>query len=139
VAHARVLHPFCWPWSLILSSRIQGCIGETIGHEATIKISALICALLLSTAVAQELAVAKPESVGLSSERLNRIATVVQHNIDEKRIAGAATLVSRRGQVVWLKAQGMADREVGKPMRPDTIFRICSMTKPITSVAVMML
>lgn len=93
--------------------------------------------LLISAAQGQELA--KPESVGLSSERLDRIAQAVQKNIDDKRIAGAVTLVARRGKVVWFKAQGMQDRENNKPMRPDTMFRICSMTKPITSVAVMML
>ena len=103
-------------------------------------ISVIICVLLIATAaVAQGLPTAKAESVGLSSERLLRIGAVVQRNIDEKRIAGAVTLVARRGSVVWFKAQGMADAEAGKPMRPDTLFRICSMTKPITSVAVMML
>jgi CubicO group peptidase (beta-lactamase class C family) len=90
-------------------------------------------------ALAQDLTIAKPESVGISSERLQRIATAVQHSIDDKRIAGAVTLVARRGRVVWFKSQGMMDREAGKPMQPDTMFRICSMTKPITSVAVMML
>ena len=105
-----------------------------------INISALTCALVLSTAaVAQELPSAKPETVGLSSERLERIGTAVQHGIDDKRIAGAVTLVARRGHVVWFKSQGMADLEAGKPMRSDTMFRICSMTKPITSLAVMML
>jgi CubicO group peptidase (beta-lactamase class C family) len=89
--------------------------------------------------MAQEIPVVKPESVGLSSERLERIAGTVQRSIDDKRIAGAVTLVSRRGHVAWFKAQGMADREAGKPMRLDTMFRICSMTKPITSLAVMML
>jgi CubicO group peptidase (beta-lactamase class C family) len=103
-------------------------------------ISALICVLVMAAAAgAQELPTAKPESVGLSSERLERIGTAVQHNIDDKRIAGAVTLVARRGRVVWFKQQGMADREASKAMRSDTIFRICSMTKPITSVAVMML
>src|SRR5438132_10354094 len=103
-------------------------------------ISTVICVLLItSAAVAQGLPTAKAESVGLSSERLLRIGAVVQRNIDEKRIAGAVTLVARRGSVVWFKAQGMADAEAGKPMRPDTLFRICSMTKPITSLAVMML
>lgn len=92
-----------------------------------------------SSAIAQDLPAAKPESVGLSSERLDRIATVVQRNIDDKRIAWAVTLVVRHGQVAWFKAQGMQDREAGKPMQLDSIFRICSMTKPITSVAVMML
>lgn len=87
----------------------------------------------------QELPSVKPESVGLSTDRLERIGTAVQHDIDEKRIAGAVTLVMRHGQVAWFKAQGMSDIESGKPMRQDSIFRICSMTKPITSVAVMML
>ncbi len=89
--------------------------------------------------LAQELPTAKPESVGLSSERLERVGTVVQREIDNKRIAGAVTLVVRHGKVAWFKAQGMSDREAAKPMPPDAIFRICSMTKPITSVAVMML
>jgi len=90
-------------------------------------------------ALAQDLPAAKPETVGLSSERLERIASVVQHDIDDKRVAGAVTLVVRRGKVAWFKAQGMSDREAAKPMPVDAIFRICSMTKPITSAAVMML
>jgi CubicO group peptidase (beta-lactamase class C family) len=90
-------------------------------------------------AIAQDLPAAKPESVGLSSDRLERIASSVQRNIDDKRISGAVTLVVRHGKVVWFKAQGMADREAAKPMPTDAMFRICSMTKPITSVAVMML
>jgi CubicO group peptidase (beta-lactamase class C family) len=99
----------------------------------------LVCVLIASAAVAQELPAAKPETVGMSSERLARIGAAVQKSIDEKRIAGAVTLVVRRGRVVWLKPQGMMDREANKAMRADTMFRICSMTKPITSVAVMML
>ena len=90
-------------------------------------------------AVAQDLPTAKPESVGLSSERLERIGAAVQRNIDDKRIAGAVSMVVRHGRVAWLKAQGMSDREAAKPMPTDAMFRICSMTKPITSVAVMML
>src|SRR5947207_1659596 len=95
--------------------------------------------VVVVVAVAQDLPVAKPEAVGLSSERLERIGTAVQRSINDKRIAGAVTLVARRGRVVWFKPQGMADREAGKAMSPDTIFRICSMSKPITSAAVMML
>ena len=98
-----------------------------------------ICALLAGAAFAQELPATKAESVGMSAERLERIGAAVQKSIDEKRIAGAVTLVARRGRVVWFKPQGMMDREANKAMRPDTIFRICSMTKPITSVAVIML
>src|SRR3984957_20005854 len=95
--------------------------------------------VLSSFALAQDLPAAKPETLGLSSERLERIGTVVQQNIDDKRIAGAVTLVIRHGHVAWFKSQGMMDREASKPMQPDAMFRICSMTKPITSVAVMML
>jgi len=103
-------------------------------------VSVLLGFLVLHViAVAQDLPTAKPESVGLSSERLERIATAVQRNIDDKRIAGAVTLVVRHGKVAWFKAQGMSDREAAKPMPADAMFRICSMTKPITSVAVMML
>ena len=90
-------------------------------------------------AIAQDLPAGKPESLGLSSERLERIGAAVQHDIDDKRIAGAVTLVVRHGHVAWFKSQGMMDREAAKPMAPDAMFRICSMTKPITSVAVMIL
>ena len=99
----------------------------------------LLCSLFLSAAFAQELPKAKPEAEGFSPERLERIGTAVQHGIDKKRIAGAVTLVMRHGNVVWFKGQGMMDREGGKAMPTDALFRICSMTKPITSVAVMML
>jgi CubicO group peptidase (beta-lactamase class C family) len=103
---------------------------------------ALLAALLfpsVTAAARQDLPSAKPESVGLSSERLERITTKVQQTIDDKRIAGAVTLVARHGKVVYFKSQGSLDREASKPMRNDAIFRICSMSKPITSVAVMML
>ena len=104
------------------------------------RITVLLGFFLFSiVALAQELPTTKPESVGLSSERLERISRVVQHEIEDKRIAGAVTLVVRHGKVAWFKAQGMADREAGKAMPTDAMFRICSMTKPITSVAVMML
>src|SRR5438105_3153767 len=93
----------------------------------------------VTSTFAQEFPAAKPESIGLSSERLDRISSAVQHSIDDKRIAGAVTLVLRHGQVAFFKAQGMADREAAKPMQRDSIFRICSMTKPITTVGAMIL
>ena len=88
---------------------------------------------------AQDLPAGNPKLLGLAPERLERIAGAVQHAIDDQRIAGAVTLVVRHGQVAWFDAQGMADREAGKPMQKDSIFRICSMSKPITTTAVMML
>jgi CubicO group peptidase (beta-lactamase class C family) len=83
--------------------------------------------------------IASPEEVGLSSERLERIGETIERSMDAGRIAGAVSLVARHGRIAYFKAFGMADREAKKPMRTDNIFRICSMTKPITSVAVMML
>lgn len=131
---------------------LQDCVHPTQGEnremnttraprETWMKFSCLLIGTLLSAGLiaAQELRATKPETIGLSSERLERIGTVVQRNIDDKRVAGAVTLVMRRGEVAWFKAQGMADREAAKPMRTDELFRICSMTKPITSLAVMML
>jgi CubicO group peptidase (beta-lactamase class C family) len=99
----------------------------------------LALSLVAAAGAAQVLTTAKPESVGLSSERLERITANIQQSIDDKRIAGAVTLVARHGKVVYFKPQGSLDREANKPMRSDAIFRICSMTKPITSLAVMML
>jgi CubicO group peptidase (beta-lactamase class C family) len=101
--------------------------------------SVLITFTFASSTCAQEFPAAKPEAVGLSSERLDRISSAVQRSIDDKRIAGAVTLVLRHGQVAFFKAQGMADREAAKPMQRDSIFRICSMSKPITSVGAMIL
>jgi CubicO group peptidase (beta-lactamase class C family) len=80
-----------------------------------------------------------PEELGLSSERLERIDTAMQRYIDQELVAGIVTLVARRGSVVHLEKLGMQDIETSKPMELDTIFRIYSMTKPITSVALMML
>jgi CubicO group peptidase (beta-lactamase class C family) len=115
------------------------CRNSWAGQNRRI-IPVLLGFLVLSIcAIAQDLPAGKPESVGLSSERLERIGSAVQHDIDDKRIAGAVTLVIRHGHVAWFKSQGMMDREANKPMAPDAMFRICSMTKPITSVAVMML
>ena len=81
----------------------------------------------------------EPEAVGLSTERLSRIDTVMEAHVAQQKIAGGVTLLARQGKIAHLGTYGMMDVEVGKPMMPDTIFRIASMTKPITSVAVMML
>lgn len=96
-------------------------------------------AAMPGTAAGQELTQARPEDVGMSSERLQRLDAFLRRMVEEQRAAGAVTMVARRGKVVFAQAVGMLDREANRPMPMDTIFRICSMTKPITSVAVMML
>ena len=80
-----------------------------------------------------------PADVGMSAERLERIGPAVQAYVDDGRVAGVMTMVARRGQVVHWAAAGLRDAAAGDPLEPDDIFRIYSMTKPITSVATMML
>jgi CubicO group peptidase (beta-lactamase class C family) len=81
----------------------------------------------------------QPDEVGMSAERLARIGPVMQRYIDEQLVAGTITLIARRGKVVHFEARGFMDAERRIPMRPDAFFRIASMAKPITSVALMML
>src|SRR6187200_717323 len=97
------------------------------------------CAILALPLAAASLTVTKPEDVGLSSERLQRINQMIQRRIDAGEMAGAVTLVARRGRVAHFEAQGVADLESKKPMAKDSLFRIASMSKPITGVATMML
>jgi CubicO group peptidase (beta-lactamase class C family) len=81
----------------------------------------------------------KPEAVGLSSERLQRIGQMMQGYIERGEITGAVTMVSRKGKVAHFEAQGQMNLEAKTPMRKDAIFRIASMSKPITGVAILML
>ena len=82
---------------------------------------------------------AVPETVGVSAERLERIRPVMQNYVDDGRIPGFLTVVARHGKIVHFETIGMRDIENNKPVEADTIFRIHSMSKPITSVAVMIL
>jgi len=85
------------------------------------------------------LPVARPDQVGMSAERLARIRTAMQRYVDRGLVPGVVTLVARRGRVVHFESIGYRDVESRAPMTTDTIFRIASMTKPIASVALMML
>jgi len=101
-------------------------------------IAVLLCATLTPQSWAASLTLAKPDDVGFSAERLKLIHPLIQRHIDAKDLTGAVTLVARKGKVVHFEAQGAIDVE-GHPMRTDTLFRMASMTKPITAVAVLML
>ncbi len=81
----------------------------------------------------------RPEDVGFSADRLQRISQTVNRYIAEKQFSGAVTLVARKGRVVHFEPHGLMDAESKTPMRKDAIFRIASMTKPVTGVAVMMM
>jgi CubicO group peptidase (beta-lactamase class C family) len=107
----------------------------------------MLCLLLIaSLALAsfgsgngKSLKMGTPEEAGLSKERLERIGQVMQQHIAANRVAGAIGLIARRGKVGYFESWGMIDKESNKPMRKDAIFRIYSMTKAVTGVAVMML
>jgi CubicO group peptidase (beta-lactamase class C family) len=98
-----------------------------------------IALLVLTFSAAAELEKVVPEQLGLSSERLDRIGAVVQPYVAQKQIAGAVIGVVRYGKLAYLRSFGAMDLEFPRAMRDDAIFRIASMTKPITSTAVMML
>ncbi len=87
----------------------------------------------------QQLPEAAPEQVGLSKERLALVRTMMEKQIRDGKIVGGVGLIARRGKVAYFETFGDADREAHKPMRKDNIFRIYSMTKAITAVAVMTL
>ncbi|MHC5065240.1 MAG: serine hydrolase domain-containing protein [Planctomycetota bacterium] len=100
--------------------------------------SALIIGLLPALSLpGQE--VASPESVGMSAERLERITAEAENQVNEGNLVGMVSLVARHGKIVYLRAAGHQNREEGVPMRTDSIFRIASFTKPVTSLAVLML
>lgn len=115
-------------------------------------ISCLVLASMLvsSAAVSQQhtkagsshvldMTVGKPESVGFSSERLERLHALIQGEIDKKQLPGAVTILARHGRVVEYKTYGVRDLATGAAMTRDTIFRDYSMTKPVTGVAMMVL
>jgi CubicO group peptidase (beta-lactamase class C family) len=99
----------------------------------------LLVFVFVPVLLAQELPTVKPQEVGLAPERLARVHQALQEHVEKNHIAGAVALIARHGKVAYLDTVGLMDIEAKKPMRPDTIFRIASMTKPITSLAVMML
>src|SRR6185503_13305204 len=92
------------------------------------------------TPVAQaDVPIAKAENVGMSTKRLERVHNFIQEYIDTDMIAGAVTLIARKGKVVHYEAQGWRYKEEKQAMGKDTIFELQSMTKPIVSTALMML
>jgi CubicO group peptidase (beta-lactamase class C family) len=100
----------------------------------------MLAAALSSTLFAQsDVPMAKPESVGMSTDRLQRVHKFMQEYIDTNQIAGSVTLIARKGKVVYYDAQGWRYKEENAPMPKDAIFSLMSMTKPIVSTALMML
>jgi CubicO group peptidase (beta-lactamase class C family) len=99
--------------------------------------SMLLTAMLLGACAGTQ--TSSPESVGISSQALTKLDSVIKAEIAAGGLPGTVMLISRHGKVVHFEANGMRDKEAGVPMTRDSIFRMASMTKPITSVAIMML
>lgn len=98
-----------------------------------------LCLILLQAGFAASIPTARPEDAGISSERLARVRAAMQRYIDRGDVAGTVAMIARRGRLVHFESQGVADLETRRPMKNDAIFRLASMTKPITSIAAMML
>lgn len=96
-------------------------------------------AALAASGFGATLAISKAEDVGMSSERLKRIHPMIQGHIDGKDFSGAVTLVARKGKVVHFEAHGLADVDARKPMASGSLFRLASMTKPVTAASILML
>jgi CubicO group peptidase (beta-lactamase class C family) len=111
-------------------------IAITRGAELLV---AVLLLLPVFPAQARDVPGAEPEALGLSAERLARVDRVLQGYVNENKLAGAVVLVGRNGKIGWLRAFGNADIENRRPMQTDSLFRIYSMTKPVTSVALLML
>jgi CubicO group peptidase (beta-lactamase class C family) len=92
---------------------------------------------LASVIKAHDVNIVSPDRVGLSSQRLDKISSLIQSHVKEKKIAGAVVLIARQGKIAYFEPFGIAD--VGKLMQKDTMFRIASMTKPLVSVALLQL
>ena len=116
---------------------------DTVTLESPMSLRpALIAALCLTLApplAAQDLASATPESMGMSPGRLAEATRALQAHVNGSNIAGVVAAVARHGRVVYFEALGQRDRETGDAMSRDDLFRLYSMTRPITSTAVMML
>jgi CubicO group peptidase (beta-lactamase class C family) len=110
-----------------------------IRSKPVIFVSAWMLVLCSIAAFAQKPKGITPESAGLSSERLARFSNAMQDDIDQKKTGGIVVLIARHGSIVYHKAFGMADIESGKKMQTGNLFRLYSMTKPVTSAALLML
>ena len=119
-------------------------------RSATLPIASAFIALLFTigpingnaqqpTPPAIDMTPVKPESVGFSTERLERLHAAIQEEVDQKHLAGAVTILARHGKIVDYRTYGMRDMAAATPMTKDTIFRDYSMTKPVTGVAMMIL
>lgn len=122
-----------------LSSIRRGATHRRMRRALIALATAVLVSFGAQLRAGDDLPQAAPEEVGMSAERLQRIGPIMQGYVDRGELAGTVTLVARKGKVVYYEANGYRYVEEGSSMTTDTIFRIASMTKPIASVALMML
>ncbi|MBV1798070.1 serine hydrolase [Siccirubricoccus sp. G192] len=108
-------------------------------RRAVLAMPGLLALALALPLAAQPLPGAKPEEVGLDPQRLARIRPFIEREVAESRLPGAVIMIARRGRLAYAEAIGFRDKAEGAPMPLDAVFRIYSMTKPMTSVAALML
>lgn len=111
----------------------------TVARRRIRAVSLAVLALTSALAFAQALPTAAPESVGMSSARLNKITDILRQEVADKKLPGAVVMVARKGRLVYSEAFGSLNNAAGAPMQADSIFRLYSMTKPMVSTALMML
>ncbi len=99
----------------------------------------VLLAILATSSFAAEFQVANPTRTGFNAEKLARITPAMEAHVEQRRLVGALAVIARADEIVYAQAWGQSDREKNLPMTEDAIFRIYSMSKPITSVAAMML
>jgi CubicO group peptidase (beta-lactamase class C family) len=120
------------------------CLARPRASSLLCLVVLVACCLSLVAATAfaasdETIALTKPEDVGVSAERLQRITTAMQRYVDQGNLPGVVTLVARRGKVVHFGAVGSRNVETKAPMTRDTIFRLYSQSKPVTAIATMIL
>lgn len=123
-------------WSLILAGAVLAAAAPL---RAQAPKAAAKSARSAKPAATFDLSLHNPESVGFSTQRLERLHTLMQRFVDEKQIPGIVTVLARHGKVIDYRAYGVRDVASGAPMTKDTIFRDFSMTKPVVGIAMMIL
>jgi len=112
---------------------------RTFFHPYLQALTLVLAGALATPALAKDIPTASAKKVGLSAERLARVSDVARRYVDEGRVAGAITMVARHGKLVLFNTVGNRGADDATPLKPDDLFRIYSMTKPITAVAIMQL
>src|SRR5689334_22364317 len=106
-------------------------VGITV---CSMKCLVVLSAFAASLCVGADLSPVKPEALGFSSNRLQNLHDLIQHEVDQKQLAGAVTILARHNKVVESRTYGQRDMQTGAAMSADVIFRAYSMTKPVTGV-----